>query len=247
MIVITGASHDDVLYFGSVLMNRREDTILGRYKVLYGTLFNQDAMVVHGLYTSVLSSAVISHILDNNFVDLVINVGKCLSVENNIPEGDIAISSRVIDANIDLSLFTDVVMGQIPTFDRDFEVQKDILHYLNKGMQRRSFVNSHNVTFLTSDNMSYEMIEILKRRQSIFGIENENVVIDYNSAGIALACTLKSVPFISIKVVENRVDRAQSVETYSKVLDRYIDLGKAVMSTINDIGRNDILEGEFHG
>ena len=33
-----------------------------------------------------------------------------------------------------------------------------------------------------------------------------------------------------------------NIDTYLKVLQRYIDLGKAVASTIGDVGRNDILD-----
>ena len=47
MIVIVGANHDDILYFDSVLANKREEAILGRYKISLGTLFNQEAIVMH--------------------------------------------------------------------------------------------------------------------------------------------------------------------------------------------------------
>ena len=111
-----------------------------------------------------------------------------------------------------------------------------------KGMSRRSFVTLHLVSMLTSDNLSYEMIDFLKQHHHILGIQEGLVALDHNSSGIALAATLRKIPFITIKVAEVKIDQKDNLDTYLNVLERYIDLGKAVVSTINDIGRNDILE-----
>ena len=75
-------------------------------------------------------------------------------------------------------------------------------------------------------------------------MKNELFVIDQNSAGVALASKLKDTPFIVVKVAENNLAEADNLESYAFVLSKYIDLGKAVISTINDISRSDILEGE---
>lgn len=244
MIVIIGETHDDILYFDSVIANRKEETILGKYKVSVGTIFSQEALVIDGLYTSTLSSSILMNILDNYYVDLVISVGRCMSVSNKIKDGDIVVSKKVIDANVDLSMYSNVAIGEINGFKREFDVQDDILGYLSKGLERRISVDYHHAVFLSTDNMSKQMTDVLKERQSVFGLENELLVIDQNSAGIAVASTLKETPFIAIKVVENKLSEINNLETYSTVLSKYIDLGKAVISTINDISRSDILEGE---
>lgn len=244
MIVIVGTNHDDILYFDSVLANKREEAILGRYKISLGTIFNQEVIVVHELYTSSLASAVLTYILDRFFVDLVVNVGKCISVNNDIKNCDIVISNTIIDTNVDLTLYHDVTIGEIPGFERVFNIQKDIVDYMIKGLERRTFVNFHHCTVLSCDNLSYEMREILKSKKTIFGIKDEKLVLDQNSAGVALACSLKNVPFLTLKVVENRLEQESKIDTYVKVLAKYIDLGKAVVATIGDIGRNDILEGD---
>ena len=247
MIVIVGSSHDDILYFDSILSNRKEVMILNRYQISIGTIFNQEVLVVHEAFSSILASSIMMHIFDKYYVDLVFCVGKCIAASSQIKSGDIVISSKIIDTNVDLSLFSDSIVGQFPGFSREFVVQRDILEYLNKGTDRRSYVNTHRVVMLTNDNMSYDMMQYLKEQHELFGIKNELFAIDHNSSGVALAATLRDVPFITIKVAENRVDQRNNVETYYQVLERFIDLGKAVISTINDIGRNDILEeGEMH-
>ena len=244
MIVIVGETHDDILYFDSVLANRREETILNRYKISLGTIFSQEVLIVHELYTSILSSAVLMNILDSYYVDLVICVGRCMIVSDDIKNGDIVISSKIIDANVDVTMFNDVITGQIPGFDRDFAVQNDIISYLSQGLDRRTTVDYHEAIYLSTDNMSQQMCDFLKERKTIFALDNEKIVIDQNSSGIAIAASLKGVPFIIAKVAENNLSVANNLESYTMVLSRYIDLGKAVMSTINDIGRSDILEGD---
>ena len=244
MIVIVGETHDDILYFDSVLANRREETLLNRYKISLGTIFSQEVLVVHELYTSILSSAVLMSILNDYYVDLVISVGRCMIVSDEIKNGDIVVSTKIIDANVDMTMFNDVAMGQIPGFEREFTVQNDIINYLSQGLNRRTSIDYHHAIFLSTDNMSKQMSDFLKERKNIFALENELLVIDQNSSGVAVASYLKSVPFIVIKVAENNLSVANNLESYSMVLSRYIDLGKAVISTINDIGRSDILEGE---
>lgn len=242
MIVIAGASHDDILYFDSILTNRSEEIILDKYPITKGMMFNQEVLVVGGCYSSILSSVIITYIIDHNYVDLVICVGKCIAVSKEIKSGDVVITRSIVDANVDLSLFADVVTGQIPSLVNEFDVQKDILEYLIKGMSRRSFVTLHLVSMITSDNLSYDMMGYLKNHTSLFGIQDDLIALDHNSSGVAVASSLRGVPFISIKVAEVKLDQKDNLNTYLNVLDRYVDLGKAVVSTINDIGRNDILE-----
>ena len=58
MIVILGSTHDDVLYFESVMTNRRDETLFDIYKLEYGTIFNQDVVLVYDVYTSYVSGIV---------------------------------------------------------------------------------------------------------------------------------------------------------------------------------------------
>lgn len=244
MIVIIGETHDDILYFDSVLANKREEIILNKYKVSIGTIFSQDALIAYNLFSPSLSSAVLMNILDNYYVDLIISVGRCMAVSSKIKNGDIVVSKKVIDANVDLTMFGSVVSGQIPGFDREFVVQDDVIGYLSKGLERRISINYFLATYLSSGNMSDDMINHLIKKKDIFGLTNDLLVVDQNSAGVAIACKLKGVPFISVKVAENNLSTANNLDSYVNVLDKYIDLGKAVVSTINDISRSDILEGD---
>ena len=200
MIVVLGASNDDVLYFDRVLLNRKEELILNKFKASTGTIFNQEVLVISGLYSSALTSAVVTYILQKHYIDLVICVGRCFGLDKGVT-------------------------------------------YLKKGIAKRTYVTSYNAYFLSTDNLSEEATRLIYQRKHVFGISDEKIVVDHNSSGAALAATIKDVPFVSIKVVQNSLNENTKVEDYLKVLDRYIDLGKAVAATIGDIGRNDVLRG----
>ena len=154
MIVIIGETHDDILYFDSVLANKRQETILGKYQISIGTIFSQDAIVACDLFTSTLSSAVLMYLLEKYYVDLIISVGRCMYVGDKIKNGDIVVSTKVIDANVDLSMFGDYALGQIPGFDREFLVQDDIIGYISFGLERRISITQHKAVFLSSNNMN---------------------------------------------------------------------------------------------
>ena len=71
----------------------------------------------------------------------------------------------------------------------------------------------------------------------------EDVVFDSCTGGVALSCYLNNIPYISIEVVENRIDEAPSISNYVKVIEHYLDIGKAVASFIGEISRNDVIIG----
>ena len=244
MIAEVGSTHDDILYFESIMANKKEEVIFNRFKVTIGTIFNQEVLLMYDLYTSVLSASLITYILEKHYISLVFNVGKCISIDKKFKIGDIIISNRVIDVNVDLTNIHLPELGTIPGFKRVFEVQKDIITYTRQGVNKRTYAAAVNATFLSSDNISDEVLNKLKDNRSIFG-ETNDLVLDTTSAGVALACTLKDTPFIIVKAIERPIEKDANIENYLKVLDSYIDLGKAVVSTIGDIGRADILKGGF--
>ena len=242
MIAILGSSHDDILYFENVLQNKKELTLLERFTAYIGTLFNQDVLVVSNLTTSLVASSVTNQILNDYAIDLVINVGKCIGAEKKTVTGDVVISTNVFDGDVDLANENNVTRFEIPGFNSHISIQKDIIDYMEKGIKKRPFVTYHRAIFVSTDNFSLENLSFLHKNRSYFKEDEERLVFDHNSMGILLSCYIKSIPALSIKVIENKFDKERNIDTYLKVLQRYIDLGKAVASTIGDVGRNDILD-----
>ena len=69
----------------------------------------------------------------------------------------------------------------------------------------------------------------------------DDIVIDGESAGIALVSYLCDVPFITVKVVEGKAGVKLELNSYLNILRQYAVIGKAVVSCIGEISRQDIL------
>ena len=249
MILIVGDTHDDVLYFETVLANKESKYIFDRFKVLKGTISSQEVLVLRDMAVSILTSSVLTYIFNHYVIDLVIGVGKCVAISDGHKPGNIAVSSSIVAADVDLSIFRNVGMAEIPGFSREFPVQEDIYGYLTDNLNKRPNIDFHKSTFLSSDNMSKDMINFLKENKTMFASKDEKYVVDHNSAGIALSCTLAGIPFIVAKVIEHGFDQVENLRTYTNVLSRYIDLGKGITETISGIGSSDVLyaEGDRYG
>ena len=76
MIMIMGSQHDDILYFESVMSNKKEEVVFGKYKVTIGTIFNQAVLLVDGIKTNYHSSALTLYLVEKYFVILVLVVGR---------------------------------------------------------------------------------------------------------------------------------------------------------------------------
>lgn len=256
MILIVGDTHDDVLYFETVLANKKTAYIFDRFKISIGTISSEEVVIIRDANTSILASSIISYILAGGLspilekeyaVNLVIGVGKCIGVSEGLKSGNIAISSAVIDTDVDLSKIRNVGFAEIPGFSRRFSVNNDDFVLLSENINKRPTVDFYKTTFLASDNMSQDMINYLREHKNIFSAtQEERFVVDHNSAGIALACSLVEIPFIIVKVIEHGFDLSSNLRTYTNVLTKYVDLGKGVTEAISNIGRSDVAEGETY-
>ena len=70
MIMIIGSQHDDILYFESVITNKREELVMGKFKVTIGTIFNQAVMLVDQVKTNYLSSALTLYLIEKYFNEM---------------------------------------------------------------------------------------------------------------------------------------------------------------------------------
>ena len=242
MILIIGSQHDDILYFESVMSNKKTEIVLGKYQVTIGTIFNQGVVLVDDVKTNYVSSALVLHLIEKYFVFLIFNVGRCVAFTHDIKPMDIVISKRVIAGDVDQVDEDNVKFGQIPGFEQVFISQDDIIGYLRDAFEKRTYSNVKigNYVSTSVDYHRVEQVNHLKEGEHLLGFSN-NIVFDSNSAGIALAAELKKVAFVSAKVVERYIDSKKDIHTYLKALKEYTNIGKAVVTCIGDISRNEVI------
>ncbi|MBR0294303.1 MAG: hypothetical protein IJQ67_00095 [Bacilli bacterium] len=242
MILILGSTHDDILYFESVMTERHEETIFDMYKIEIGKIFNQQVILAYDIYTSYMSALVTNYIISKYFVILVFVVGKCVTYNTDFKAGEIAVSKRVIIGDVDQVLEANVRLGQLPHFPRSFYTQEDISDVILTSLEKRSFSNFQTATYISA-NVIYDSVEKIEHAYSdgfILG-HKSNVVFDCTSGGVCIACHIAKVPYIAVKVVLKKVGEKTNVDNYINVLKKYADVGKAIVTTIGEIGRNEII------
>ena len=242
MILILGSNHDDIVYFESVIKNKKSETILGKYNATIGTLFNQSVMLLCDIHTHALTASLITHIINKYFVLLVFCVGNCQCATNDLLIGDIAISKRILFGDINLIEAGGVELCQIPSMPKVFEVQQDVLLTLESSLSTRTYSKFYETTFISADVIfkNKDEMRYIREDDYILGY-NQHVVFDNNSAGLALAGNLCDIPFISIKVVGNILGKKSTTDDYLVVLKQYASIGRAVVSAIGEISRNDVV------
>ena len=245
MIMILGSTHDDILYFESVMVNKKEDMIFDKYKTLIGTIFNQEVIIVWDIFTCYESTLITSYIIEKYFVILAFVVGKCVAFSPNLVTGDIVISRRILIGDVNQIKEANVRLGQIPKFPHSFESDPEVIKYLVSSIEKRSFVKNELCSMVSSNVVldTHERIKNIEMGGYVLG-HNNNVVCDCTSGGVAIAGYLHKVPVIAVKVVERKIDEKDTTETYLKVLKHYSDVGKSIVTCIGDIGRNDIIREE---
>ena len=72
MLLIIGNNRDDVIYFKTMMKDIKEENILNQYRAFTGKIFNQEVMVLQDIYTSFVSSSLVTYLIDNYFILLVI-------------------------------------------------------------------------------------------------------------------------------------------------------------------------------
>lgn len=245
MILIVGSSHDDVLFFESILTEKRSEVLFDRYPIVFGKIYNQEVCLLSEVYTNYISNALILYLIHRYFVYLVINVGTCIGYSSDVHFGDIVLSEKVILGDVDQSPIRHVTLGQIPGFSSALTSDNDVTSFLMPVLNQRILSPHESVTFISSNTFytKEEQLKPLQVSNHLFGIEN-GLVLDCTLGGVALASTLADISFIGIKTVEREFTEAVDVERYAEVLKSYVSIGKAVVSCIGDIGRTDILEGK---
>ena len=245
MIMIMGSQHDDILYFESVMSNKKEETVLGKFKITIGTIFNQAGLLVDEVKTNYLSSALTLYLVEKYFVILVLVVGRCISFSPDIKPMEIAISKNIIAGDVDQVNEENVKMGQIPGFEQVFECSKDVIEYLFNAFEKRTFSTYKTANYVSTSVDIHNIYQIsgIREFDHILGFES-SVVFDCNSAGVAMAASICKVPFVSIKVVERRMTDKNDINTYLSSLKEYINIGKAIVTCIGDIGSNEVIMEE---
>ena len=240
MILLVGSHNDDLLYVSSLLSNKKENDFIGGLTLISGQIFSQEILLVVGAYTQAMASAVVSTLLERYFINLVFVMGRCYSLNHSFKKGQIIISRQIASLDVDLVDVANVRVHTVPGLPAFYRVQQDVVGYVESGFTKRTLSVGKVANIYSTDSLSSLSVATSKKNKGILGNE-EDFVVDATSFGVALSCYLCDIPCVSVKAVERDLSELKKIEDYVGLLDRYEEMGKAVVYAIGDIGRNDVL------
>lgn len=243
MILLVGSSNDDILYFQSILKNKREVSILNQYTAYTGEILNQSIMLLKDVYTSYVSSLVISYIIEKYMAILVISVGEVQSFTESLKVGDICIAKQTVIGDVNISDVTNVAKGQLINLPQTFLPSTDITNSIGNVVEARTMGRAKYCTFVSTNYHpeSVDQLATVVENNKYLGIEG-NVVLSSEIGGIAIASKLHDIPYAAVSVVGRQIGVKNNIENYVNVLDQYANVGQAVVSVIGEIGRTDVVK-----
>lgn len=244
MILLLGSSHDDILYFETIMKNKVEcHPIFNRFPMIQGTIFNQNVMLVYGAYTSYITSALVEHIINESSPLIVISLGRCKSISDDLQNGDIVMSDSTIAIDVDQSEYKNVTTSQIPEFDQEYRTNLDIIHIMNKCFDKFIINNAYSASFMCSNKIIKSKEELTQLTPDGYMLGHKShLVLDSESFGIVVPCLLNNIPFVAVKAVDSKIGEKSNIRNLVKTLDTYSIIGKVVTSFLGEIGRRDLVE-----
>jgi len=245
MILLIGNNRDDLLYFETIISNKKTEYVLDKYPVTIGTISNQAVILISNIYTNILSSLIVSHLIEKYYVLFVIKVSREFTLSKTFKNGDVVVSKKVKSLDVDITDLQGTVLGQIPGFEDVYDTNNEICTTLIEQFTKRtpvivkdSIVYSSNVHYIEPSQLSQFVYD-----GKIMGDSVDGIVFDSEAFGIATACALYQIPFVSLGVIINHIGEEFDTDDYVNVLRKYTYVGKAVVSAIGEIGSNEVLRG----
>lgn len=243
MILLVGSSNDDILYFESILKNKKQVTILNQYTAYTGEILNQSIMLLKDVYSSYISSLVVSYVIEKYMAILVIAVGETQSFTPELKVGDICIARQTVIGDVNISDVANVAKGQLINLPQTFLPSTDISSSIANVIEARTMGRAKYCTFVSHNYHpeNIDQLEMVVENNKFLGIEG-NVVLSSEIGGIAIASKLHDIPYAAVSVVGRQLGVKNNIENYVNVLEQYANVGQAVVSVIGEIGRTDVVK-----
>lgn len=161
-------------------------------------------------------------------VEIIINFGVVGSLVNKYNSGDVVLVGEVVHYDFSMQLSDKNMAGKYP-FSRDNFVLNANIKYLEIAKQ---LLGNINIVRIASGDKFVDMTDMKNWLVNHFSCE----ICDMESAGIHLACSNNSIPYIMIKAVSDNADESAAqdfAETVTKGISFYINAVEAIIDAIS--------------
>lgn len=242
MILVISTSRDDILYLESKMRNKKYEHFTDKCIYFTGVIVGQEICVAYGINTNYMSGVVTTYLINKFNAPAVINIGMARSFSNDLKVGDVFISRDICVADVNLNCSNRVKLSEIPNMPEMFIGDIYLVNLLNR-VGGRFFNNNLKSGTLVSSNNYYESKDDLIKLNISDGTQilgkSIHLALDTEAGGIAVACNLFKVPFVSVKIIQYKIgEESFNKENMIKALKMYPNVGKLVTAIIAEISSN---------
>ena len=209
MFGIIGALDEEVEILQAALTEKTERTV-GPYRYVQGRLDGRDAVICRCGIGKVAAGSCASVMLALYPVTALINTGAAGGIADGMQVGDLALSLRALQHDVDASMFGYAV-GQVPGHEPCFTADSKLLEAARQAALQAGFKPPFEGLILTGDQFisSDTKVAELKARYP------DSVAVEMEGAAIAQQASDFKVPFLVVRAISDCADNHGAV-SYDK-------------------------------
>ncbi|MGM9873300.1 MAG: hypothetical protein ACI31G_00030 [Bacilli bacterium] len=241
MILILGNTHDDIIYFESALRDKKEEKVFNTYPLVRGTIFNQKIIILYDIYGTSLLSSVLSYVVSKEYINLIINVGKCFALTDDLAFNTVTYTKSTYMYGLNYSKEKKVKTNECPSIPYRIDIDPSLTETFLSCFNKLSFKDLHLVSEINVESEEDKKKLLKENKDNIIDGLSSSLICDSTVGAVSIISTLYSIPFISIKVVEGKLNENIDVNKYLEILKTFITVGKATIASIGEISTEHII------
>lgn len=202
MILILGATDDDILYFRTKMDMAAVHKIAGKTEVFIGKYSGKEVAVTTTGLSNSLSTMITGLCIEKYHPYFVLNVGSLHAFDENLKQGDLYMADRIYLGGVDFTPWGNgTKYGQIPAMPQFFLSEDDyllLIETIAKKMTNKSLARG----FVMSTNKFYtDRVKATSLINHHYAYVDGIDAFDTELGGIALACRAFDIPWIALKSI----------------------------------------------
>jgi adenosylhomocysteine nucleosidase len=220
MILVIGAMEQEINVFKSMIDEMSELTISGvlHYK---GTYVGKEVILMLSGVGKINAAINTTVIFENYAISHVINIGTAGGISKQLSFGDVVVSSKVVNHDVDITGFGRA-MGELPDQPIYFESNQDLVDKVMK-IKDQLLTNIHLGLIATGD----QFVHTVEKMEHILSSFPESMACEMEAYAVGRVSHKYKTPFIVVRSISDLVFLEQGYD-----FNTYLDIASKNSTTI---------------
>jgi 5'-methylthioadenosine/S-adenosylhomocysteine nucleosidase len=242
MILILGNSSDSLIYLKNMLRYSEDrDELSGALTSHLGKIYGQDVILAETGYSSYRSSIISSYLIQKYEPYVLIYVGDCAKISENLRLGDVLMADYIQIVDVDeLNRDPASRLYEVPGFPGYFKSSEYLVKLFNDSAAHVNVLNGRVGACLSGNKFVSDLKSLDFDTAAFEAAHRTELAFEGEVGGIALAAEFFKVPFLPLLSVSSDLNvKGSALERKRTILKDAIDIGKTVVSFIVAISNDE--------